>query len=65
MIINNSFICQHDLAKVLKFKISKFESDIPEEDTLFFIAMEESRKSDLVTKTARHNFENSLLELAQ
>jgi len=54
-----------ELAKVLKFKISKFESDIPEADKLFFIAMEESKESGLVAKAARQNFENLLLELAQ
>jgi len=31
------------LVKVLRFKISKFESDLPKEDKLLFTTMEESK----------------------
>jgi len=33
-----------ELAKVLKFKISKFKSDLPKRDKLFFTALEERKK---------------------
>jgi len=51
-----------ELAKVLKFKISKFKSDLSERDKLFFTAIKESKKSGILTKAAQQDFENSLFD---